>query len=216
MAQNPRNYPETMISAESGRPMTRGEKLVSFTVEGQVYSYKQPGWWCSLTDPDDTEGELVDGDNQVADMARRTAKALAHGEKVFVPVVIRAIRQRCGLTQREAGIIFGTGEKSFEKYESGEITPSAPTKRLLRLAMEKPELFQPGERQAGAFSADDSAFVHETLRAAQVERLYEPLFAEQLRAPLVRSIGAGGAHSDSDITLALDEEEAVLATSAPA
>jgi HTH-type transcriptional regulator/antitoxin MqsA len=196
--------------------MTRGEKLVSFKVEGQVYSYKQPGWWCSLTDPDDTEGQLVDSDNQVADMARRTAKALAHGEKVFVPVVIRAIRQRCGLTQREAGIIFGTGEKSFEKYESGEITPSAPTKRLLRLAMEKPELFQPGDRQAGAFSADDSAFVHETLRAAQLERLYEPLFAEQLRATLNRSIGAGGAHNDSDITLALDEEEAAPATSAPA
>jgi hypothetical protein len=80
--------------------------------------------------------------------------------------------------------------------------------------MEKPELFQPGERHAGAFSADDSAFVHETLRAAQVERLYEPLFAEHRRATLNRSISAGGAHSGRDITLALDEEEAALATSA--
>ncbi len=211
MVHSPRDYPDTMISAESGRPMTRGEKLVSFKVQGEVYSYKQPGWWCSLTDPDDTEGQLVDGDNQVADMARRTAKALAKGEKVFVPVVIRAIRQRCGLTQREAGIIFGTGEKSFEKYESGEITPSAPTKRLLRLASEKPELFQTGERQVGLFSGDDSAFVHETLRAAQVEGLYEPLFAmPSLRATLNTSIGAGGAHSDGDITRALDEEEAAL------
>jgi HTH-type transcriptional regulator/antitoxin MqsA len=167
-----------MISAESGRPMTRGEKLVTFKLQGHIYSYKQPGWWCSLTDPEDTEGQLVDGDNQVADMARRTAKALAHGERVFVPVVIRAIRQRCGLTQREAGLIFGTGEKSFEKYESGEIAPSAPTKRLLRLAMEKPELFRAEGRQAGASAIDDSAFVHEALRAAQVERLYGPLFAE--------------------------------------
>jgi HTH-type transcriptional regulator/antitoxin MqsA len=180
MARNPKDYPETMISAESGRPMTRGEKLVSFKVRGQIYSYKQPGWWCSLTDPDDTEGQLVDGDNQVSDMARRTAKALARGERVFVPVVIRAIRQRCGLTQREAGIIFGTGEKSFEKYESGEIVPSAPTKRLLRLALEKPDLFKPGDRRPGALSTDDSVFVHEALRAAQVERLYEPLFAEPL------------------------------------
>jgi hypothetical protein len=77
--------------------------------------------------------------------------------------------------------------------------------------MEKPELFQPGGGQAAAFAADDSAFVYETLRAAQVERLYEPLFAKQLRATHKRSIGAGGAHSDSDITLALDEEEAALA-----
>ena len=180
MTKTPRDYPETMISAESGRPMTRGEKRVTFRVEGHVYSYNQPGWWCSLTDPEDTEGQLVDGDNQVAEMARRTAKALAHGERVFVPVVIRAIRQRCGLTQREAGIAFGAGEKAFEKYESGEIAPSAPTKRLLRLAMENPDLFRPTARHRGALPNDDRVFVHEALRAAQVERLYEPLFVDPL------------------------------------
>jgi HTH-type transcriptional regulator/antitoxin MqsA len=91
--------------------------------------------------------------------------------------VIRAIRQRCGLTQREAGLLFGAGEKSFEKYESGEIQPSAPTKRLLKLAMEKPELFTlTGDRHIDAVSKDDGAFVHEALRAAHIERLYEPLF----------------------------------------
>ncbi len=176
MARKPRNYPETMPSAESGRPMTRGEKLLTIKVQGRPYSYKQPGWWCSLTDPDDTEGQLVDEDNQVADMARRTAKALAQGERVFVPIVIRAIRQRCGLTQREAGLLFGAGEKAFEKYESGEIAPSAPTKRLLRLALERPDLFRPGNRLADATS--DNALVHEALREAQLDRLYEPLFAE--------------------------------------
>ena len=34
MAKNPRNYPDTIPSAESGRPMTRGEKLVTFKIEG--------------------------------------------------------------------------------------------------------------------------------------------------------------------------------------
>jgi HTH-type transcriptional regulator/antitoxin MqsA len=159
--------------------MTRGEKLVSFKIDGKNYSYFQPGWWCSLSDPEDMEGQLVDEDNQVAEMARRTAKALAHGEKVFVPVVIRAIRQRCGLTQREAGLIFGTGEKSFEKYESGEIHPSAPTKRLLKLAMERPELVRLLKNQQKAGSSDDnSSFVHEALRAAHIDRLYSPLFVE--------------------------------------
>jgi HTH-type transcriptional regulator/antitoxin MqsA len=178
MGKNPRNYPDTMPSAESGRHMTRGEKLVSFQIEGKTYSYLQPGWWCSLTDPDDLEGQLVDEDNQIAEMARRTAKVLAHGEKVFVPVVIRAIRQRCGLTQREAGLLFGAGEKSFEKYESGEICPSAPTKRLLRLAMERPELFTlTGDRRIDAVPDDDGTFVHEALRAVHVDRLYEPLFS---------------------------------------
>jgi HTH-type transcriptional regulator/antitoxin MqsA len=179
MTKTPRDYPETMPSAETGRPMTRGEKLVPFKVEGRTFTYRQPGWWCSLTDPDDTEGQLVDEDNQIAEMARRTAKALAHGEKVFVPVVIRAIRQRCGLTQREAGLLFGTGEKSFEKYESGEIQPSAPTKRLLKLAMERPELFSlPENRRMIEPDADGSDLVRGALAAVHVDRIYGGLFAE--------------------------------------
>ncbi len=177
MAKNPRNYPDTMPSAESGRMMVRGEKSVSFNVAGKTWTYLQPGWWCSLSDPDDMEGQLVDEDNQIADMARRTAKALAHGEKVFVPVVIRSIRQLCGLTQREAGLVFGSGEKSFEKYESGEIQPSQPTKRLLALAMEHPELFRsPENRQLSGFSENADAFVHDALRSANVERIYASLF----------------------------------------
>lgn len=111
-----------MLSAESGRPMTRGEKRVSFKIEGKTYSYLQPGWWCSLTDPDDKEGQLVDEDNRVAQMARRTAKAMAKGEKVFVPVVIRAIRERCGLTQRQAGKVFGTGEKSLKNTKAEKVS----------------------------------------------------------------------------------------------
>jgi HTH-type transcriptional regulator / antitoxin MqsA len=177
MGKNPRRYPDTMPSPESGRPMTRGEKAVSFKIDGRTYTYLQPGWWCSLTDPGDMEGQLVDEDNQVAEMARRTARVLAKGERVFVPVVIRAIRQRCGLTQREAGLLFGTGEKSFEKYESGEIQPSAPTKRLLKLAMERPELFQRPEGGRMESAPDDGgAFVREALRAAHAGRLYAPLF----------------------------------------
>lgn len=177
MAKNPRNYPETMPNPESGRPMTRGEKLVSFKIDGRTFSYKQPGWWCSLTDSDDIEGQLVDEDNQIAEMARRSGKALARGETLFVPVVIRAIRQSCGLSQREAGLLFGTGEKSFEKYESGEIEPSGPTKRLLKLAMQRPDLFRkPVRGQTGTPSASDAELVRKTLRAAAVDRIYERLF----------------------------------------
>jgi hypothetical protein len=75
-------------------------------------------------------------------------------------------------------LLFGTGEKSFEKYESGEIIPSAPTKRLLKLAMERPELFRaPENRRLVEPSADDARLAHETLRAAHVDRIYECLFA---------------------------------------
>src|SRR5580704_1140245 len=140
MAKNPRDYPDTMISPESGRPMVRGEKLVSFKIQERTFQYRQPGWWCSLEDPDDTDGQLVDDDNLIAEMARRTAEAMVKGEQ-FTPLLIRAIRLLCKLSQREAGELFGAGEKSFEKYESGQIKPSEPTKRLLRLAMIHPELF---------------------------------------------------------------------------
>src|SRR5437762_114711 len=114
--KNPRRYPDKLPSAESGRQMVRGEKLMALNVGGKTFRYRQPGWWCSLEDPKDLEGQLVDEDNLIAEMARRTAEAMAKGE-AFTPLLIRAIRIRCGLTQREAGEIFGTGEKSFEKYE---------------------------------------------------------------------------------------------------
>jgi HTH-type transcriptional regulator/antitoxin MqsA len=128
-----------MASSESRRPIVRGEKLVSLQAEGKTFQYRQPGWWCSLEDPADLEGQLVDEDNLVARMARRTAEAMVKGE-AFTPLVIRAIRIHSGLSQRGTGELFGTGEKSFEKYESGQIRPSEPTKRLLLLAMVRPEL----------------------------------------------------------------------------
>jgi hypothetical protein len=77
MRKNPRQYPDTMPSAESGRAMMRGEKQVAFTINGKTFTYLQPGLWCSRTDPDDMEGQSVDEDNQIAEMARRTAKALS-------------------------------------------------------------------------------------------------------------------------------------------
>jgi hypothetical protein len=39
MAKNPRNYPDMMPSPESGRRMTRGEKLVSFKIGGRTFTY---------------------------------------------------------------------------------------------------------------------------------------------------------------------------------
>jgi HTH-type transcriptional regulator / antitoxin MqsA len=176
MAKNPRNYPDVMPSPESGRPMVRGEKLVSFKVGGKIFHYRQPGWWCSLDDPDDLEGQLVDDDNLVAEMARRTAEAMVRGEP-FTPLLIRAIRLHCRLSQREAGEVFGTGEKSFEKYESGQICPSEPTKRLLWLAMQRPELFNKIGRDSLRMSpVPDKESIKRTLRETQLDRFYAPMF----------------------------------------
>ncbi len=179
MAKTPRDYPETMPSPESGRPMTRGEKLLALKVDGRIFEYRQPGWWCSLDNPDDLDGQLVDDDNLVADMARRTAQAIAKGE-AFPPVLIRAIRLRCGLSQRDAGALFGTGAKSFEKYEAGQIPPSKPTQRLLRLAMERPELFtKEAYAETRMPGGEDVRLIQDTMRDAQLDRIYAPLFRDR-------------------------------------
>ena len=73
MARNPRNYPDVMRSSESGRLMIRGEKILTVKFGGKILRYRQPGWWCSLEDPDDLEGQLVDDDNVVAQLARHRA-----------------------------------------------------------------------------------------------------------------------------------------------
>ena len=190
MVKNPRNYPETMASAESGRPMVRGEKLVMLKVEGQIFEYRQPGWWCSLDDPDDLDGQLVDDDNLVAEMARRPAQAIVRGEP-FPPVLIRAIRLRCELSQRDAGEVFGTGAKSFEKYEAGQIPPSKPTHRLLRLAMDRPELFSRRPRgTAGLPAMPDVRLIQDTMRAAHLDRIYAPLFADRTADAATQPISA--------------------------
>ena len=180
MARMPRNYPETMASPESGRLMRRGEKLVTLRIDGRSFEYRQPGWWCSLEDPENLDGQLVDNDNLVAEMARRTAHAIAKGE-AFPPVLIRAIRLRCGLSQREAGELFGSGEKSFEKYEAGQIPPSKPTQRLLRLAMERPDLFSKPARGEGKLPGRaDLRLIQETIREARLDSIYAPLFRDDI------------------------------------
>lgn len=176
---NPRGYPDTMTSAESGRPMKRGLKRLTITVDGRTFNYNQPGWWCDLNDPNDREGQLVDEDNQVAKMARRTAEALVRGE-AFTPALIRAIRLRLQLKQEEAGRVFGVGPNAFDKYERGEITPSEPTKRLLKLALERPNLFKKPKRGEVALpKAPDVALIQKTLREARLDRLYAPLYRKK-------------------------------------
>jgi DNA-binding transcriptional regulator YiaG len=123
--------------------------------------------------------QLVDDDNLIAEMARRTAEAMVKGE-AFTPLLIRAIRIRCRLSQREAGEMFGTGEKSFEKYESGQIRPSEPIKRLLWLAMQRSELFtKTGAGPLGTAGEPDVELIRRTIREAQLDRFYEPMFEQR-------------------------------------
>jgi HTH-type transcriptional regulator / antitoxin MqsA len=169
---NPRNYPDVMISAESGRKMHRGEKRYTVEVDGYRLTYRQPGWWCSLANDNDFEGQLMDEDNVIAEAARREAKALARNA-ALTPIQIKAIREKIGLSQKAASAAFGGGPKSFEKYESGEVSPSASIIKLLMLALEHPKFFKKKKGEVPLVSEHDAQLVRKAIRESRLERIYE-------------------------------------------
>ena len=171
---NPRDYPDIIVSAESKRPLRRGVKRLTIHVDGQPFTYGQPGWWASIDDPSDNEGQLTDDDNLVRTAARREARAHAR-HATLSPLVIKAIREVCGLSQQEAARVFGGGPKAFEKYESGEVSPSSAMVRLLLLAAEHPDLFR---KEAGATTVarTDVNLIRDTVRKSSVDRIYEHIY----------------------------------------
>lgn len=171
---NPRDYPDVIQSAETGRPLRRGVKMLTIQVDGESFTYGQPGWWASIDDPTDNDGQLTDEDNIVRAAARREARARAK-HAVLTPLVVRAIREACGLSQQEAARVFGGGPKAFEKYETGQVAPSAAMTRLLLLAARRPNLFRKGPR-AATMSAADAVLIRKTIRKSSVERLYERIY----------------------------------------
>lgn len=171
---NPRDYPDVIQSAETGRPLRRGVKMLTINVDGQSFTYGQPGWWASIDDPADNEGQLTDEDNVIRAAARREARAKAK-HTALTPLVIRAIREACGLSQQEAARVFGGGPKAFEKYEAGEVAPSSSMTRLLLLAAKRPKLFKTGTG-VPLISEADAALIRETVRKSSVDRIYERIY----------------------------------------
>jgi HTH-type transcriptional regulator/antitoxin MqsA len=175
---NPRDYPNEIRSAESGRPMRRGIKMITIDVDGQSFTYGQPGWWASLSDANDTEGQLTDEDNVVRAAARREARAKARKATPLTPLVIRAIRENCGLSQAEAARVFGGGPKAFEKYEAGEVVPSASMLKLLLVAAKRPKLFGK-ETGLPTISEADAELIRATVRKSSIDRIYERIYGSE-------------------------------------
>jgi hypothetical protein len=122
---NPRDHPDVIQSAESGRPLRRGVKMLTISVDGRPFTYGQPGWWASIDDPKDNEGQLTDEDNVIRAAARREARAKAK-DAILTPLVIRAIREACGLSQQAAARVFGGGPKAFENMRPAKSPPAHP------------------------------------------------------------------------------------------
>ena len=54
---------------------------------------------------------------------------------------IRAIREKCGVTQEQAARIFGGGPKAFSKYEADDVAPSEAMNTLLCLVRQSEDIF---------------------------------------------------------------------------
>uniref|UniRef100_Q07J16 Transcriptional regulator, XRE family n=1 Tax=Rhodopseudomonas palustris (strain BisA53) TaxID=316055 RepID=Q07J16_RHOP5 len=120
------------VCPETGLPMVRDTRPMTITYKGQSATIAMPGWYC------DESGESIHtgDDMQVSDEALRDLKNKAD---ILDGAEIRRIRKKIGLTQREAGAIFGGGPNAFQKYEQGSVTVSKAMSNLLRVLEKHPE-----------------------------------------------------------------------------
>lgn len=128
---------DTRPCPSCGGTMVYGEREETVTYQGHSLTYLQPGWHC-----DGCDDGIVEGlDNEVADAALHEVTALAKHSPI-PPLLVRAAREAVGLSQREAGRVFGGGPTAFYKYETAKAVPSEAMSKLLRLALAQPELFR--------------------------------------------------------------------------
>jgi HTH-type transcriptional regulator/antitoxin MqsA len=75
--------------------------------------------------------------------AWRKADGLLTGEE------IADLRKKLGLTQQDAAKVFGGGVNAFSKYERGEVIQSEGMDKLMRLALEMPDVSRWLRQHAG-------------------------------------------------------------------
>ena len=122
----------TPVCPETGKPMLRDTRPMTINYKGQSATIQMPGWYCDESGESIHTGE----DMKVSDAA---LKELKNNVDLLNPQEVKRIRTKIGLTQREAGAIFGGGPNAFQKYEQGTVTVSKPMSNLLRLLEKHPE-----------------------------------------------------------------------------
>lgn len=114
-------------------PEIRHEARV-ITFAGNEYPVVEEYYYCKNCSHEwVSPAQLKESLAQVTAIKRRAQGFLA-------PQDIKALRERHGLTQKQAAIIFGGGDNAFSKYERGEIYPSAAMDKLMCLFDTIPEV----------------------------------------------------------------------------
>ncbi len=96
----------------------------------------------------------VCGSEQASAIDTRTNKRAMMAFKkevdgLLTGVQVRALREKLGINQAQAAMMFGGGPVAFSKYESDDVAQSEAMDKLLRLADAVPEAFAHLAEQAG-------------------------------------------------------------------
>jgi len=91
------------------------------------------GWHC----PKCGEIEFAKGEGKRYNDALEAANSAYEKRRA---AELKAIRKKLGLTQAEAGRLFGGGRTAFSEYEHGKTEPHKSTVLLLRVLNRHPEL----------------------------------------------------------------------------
>ena len=115
--------------------MVRESRDVDYSYGGKTLAIRQSGEFC------DSCGE---GIFNAEESERYLTEASLFRTKVdmasLAPTEVRRIRKKLGLTQRQAGDLFGGGIRAFSQYERGETRQGKALDTLLRLLDRHPEL----------------------------------------------------------------------------
>jgi HTH-type transcriptional regulator/antitoxin MqsA len=136
--------PDAPPSPVTGKPMVRATRPMTITYKGRSITIQMPGWYCQDSDESIHTGE----DMKVSDAALKSLKVEV--EKLLPPEEIRRIREKLGLTQRQAGEVIGGGPNAFQKYESGEVLVSKGMSNFLRVLEKHPEEVPPLKEHVAA------------------------------------------------------------------
>lgn len=107
----------------------------TYTYRGKTTIINQAGNYC------DNCGEAIFNSEESEQYIRAVKSFRAQVDADLLdPSEVKRIRKQLGLTQRQAGEVFGGGLRAFSQYERGETRQSKSTDKLLRLLDKHPEL----------------------------------------------------------------------------
>ena len=117
---------------------------------------------------------------------------LQNDKPELTPARIRAIRQRLGLSQVEAGELLGGGPRAFTKYESGTVRPAAAVANLIRVLEAHPSVIATLRGHTPSPMVSNSGIRPLEVTGQHIGALNERLFPQLLRRLLV-----GEAHTNN-------------------